>query len=347
MSGQFTRIEPKPGKVAGDFTMATGAPIRGDAIPRNIVGLPVDTISIGKRLRTINKETVDKLYDDISQHGLLQPIGVQQSKEGPARYVILYGAHRFLAFKRGWEQAKKLLDERTDKDPEAYRLAKMWQTIPAIVHDRDMPLDYGQLKEIAENLIRQNLTPNEQALHQTKYTHLVKKLKLVVPADENRSATQKSEAKQREPHDAAHVPTATEKATSDLGISSDTLQRSHKKVSDLAAAVARDKGWKAPVKITPETPPSDEVEHTLRLAEMGIADKVKAVEKGKDPRKVHPVQVQLDGEITVRIDITDPEQLLGWFRGKLDDAKKPLSMKYLRGLHAGLGKLIAEAKAPV
>lgn len=325
--------------------MATGSRARDDAAPRNIVPIHVDYISLIKRLRNINQETVDKLYEDISSHGLLQPIGVQQSKDGPSKFVVIYGAHRLLAFKKGWALAERLIEERTDKDPEARKMAQMFQTIPAIVYDRAMPNDYAQLKEISENLIRQNLTKNEQAHHLTQYTLLIKKLRLVVPADENRSKTQKNESKQRDGQDVQHVPTATEKATADLGVSVKTLHRAHEHVNALASAVARDKGLKPPVRITPETEPSDAAEHTLRLAGMAVAEKQKAAKAGEDPRKVFPVTRQPEEQVTVRIDITDPEQLLGWFSDRLADAQKPLSMAYLRKLHQGLGKLIAEKGA--
>ena len=63
----------------------------------------------------------------------------------------------------------------------------------------------------------------------------------------------------------------------DLGISADKLERSHKKVNDLAKTVAKSKGLSAPVKITAESAATPEAEHTLRLAELGAQMKVTAV----------------------------------------------------------------------
>ena len=298
----FTNIEKKPGTVAGDFVMNTGGKGHGASVPKNVTRIGVDFIRVGKRLRGVDKATVNKLYEDIKMHGLLQPIGVQQSKEGAGIYDVVYGVHRFLAFKKGWAEAERLIAERTDKDPEAYSMAYTFQTIPAIVYAYEMTIDHAQLKEITENLIRQSLTKDEKAVHEAKYTHLIKKLKLVVSADEKRSETKKNAAKSSEVQVGPHSQTAMEKATADLGISETSLKRSHDQVNDLAKAVARDMGLKPPVKITPETPPRTEAEHTLRLAEKGAQDKAKAIQAGEDPRKVYPVHKQREEEITVRID---------------------------------------------
>jgi hypothetical protein len=323
MSGSFTQVEAKTGGVgAGDFVMSVGG---GPAVsaPNNVISIHVDRIDVGQRLRSVNKETVDKLYEDIAMHGLLQPIGVHHS--GPAKYTIVYGLHRFLAFRKGWEEANRL----GDKDPAGYRLAKMFSAIPCIVYDYDMPKAFAQLKEITENLIRQGLTKEEKAIHETKYTHLIKKLKLVVSADEKRKANASNQYKEGASHGEKHPPTATEKAVADLGTSVAGLNRSHDQVNALAKAVARDKKLKAPIKITPETPPSAEAEHTIRLAELGAINKAKAVAAGEDPRKVHPVEPQHRDEITVRVDLTDPVKVAKWFTDRVDAAGKPLTLAFL------------------
>jgi hypothetical protein len=65
------------------------------------------------------------------------------------------------------------------------------------------------------NLIRQGLSKAEKAVHEAKYTHLIKKLKLVVTANEKRSETAKTATKSGASQIEMHSPTATEKATAD------------------------------------------------------------------------------------------------------------------------------------
>jgi ParB/Sulfiredoxin domain len=350
----FTDIRNKPGAAHGatDFAMMTQVRGRGDTAPKNIIRIGTDYISVPPtRQRRIDNATVDRLFEDITKHGLLQPIGVKQYERG---YLVVYGVHRYLAFKRGWENAKRLLAERGDKDTEAYDQARMWESIPCIVYGIDMPVLYGELKEIAENLIRLELTKEERAIHEVKYANLLKKLGLVVTADEKRAETQKkNDAKKKEvsvgqsvPHSTApQKPTVTEKVTADLGIDRKQLHRSHQKVTAMARAVARDKNLAPPKPITPETKSDQEVDHTVRLAEMALDAKGKAVAAGTDPRHAHPIDPQDPDEITVRIDITDPDQLLDWFEKRLDAASKPLTMAWLKDLHRGLGRLIKEREA--
>ena len=140
----------------------------------------------------------------------------------------------------------------------------------------------ASLKEIVENLIRSELTKEERAVHEVKYTHLVKKLGLAITADEKRALsaknqhTAKAEGKRQTvvyPPATDVKPTATEKVTVDLGITSRELERSHQKVNELARSVARDKNLMEPVKVTAKTAATPEAEHTLRLAELGAQTK--------------------------------------------------------------------------
>jgi hypothetical protein len=345
MSDQFTQIENQPGLVSGDKAMLFAVKGRGDAAPRHIMRIATDSITMpAERKRKINPKVIDQLFEDIGTQGLLQPIGVQQHD---GKYRVVYGAHRYLAFRRGWEAALKMRAERGEGDQEARRQLMIWESIPCIVFDVGMPAMYAELKEITENLLRAELSTAERQLHITRYAHLVKKTGQVAPADEKRKInasnqhTGKKEG-QSQPGTDPQKPTVTEKVTVDLGVSKTELHRSHQKVNDLAQAVARDKGLSAPVKVTAESPPTAEAEHTMRLAELAINDKAKATKEGKDQRKVHAVHPSEPDEIIVRIDITDPEELLAWFEKRLNAASKPLTMKWLRDLHHGLGKMIAE-----
>lgn len=330
MAGSFTDIEPKKGGIgAGDHVMNTGGKGSGASAPKNVTRVNTDDIRVGKRLRGVNHATVDKLYDDIRINGLLQPIGVQQSKEGAGIYDVVYGVHRFLAFKKGWAEAERLIAERTNRDEEAYDMAYMFQSIPAIIYDYEMPMAYAQLKEITENLIRQGLSKEEKAVHEAKYTHLIKRLKLVATADEKRKTNASNQYKEGVSHDVTHPPTATEKATADLGVTKMTLHRSHEQVNLLAKAVARDMKLAPPLRITPETPPSQEAEHTIRLAEKAAQEKAKAVQAGEDPRKVYPIDPQPSEQISMRVDLTDPVKAAQWFTERVDAANKPLTLSFL------------------
>jgi hypothetical protein len=328
-----TDIETRQGQIGVDFSMQTFQR-SGDArsAPINITKVLVDRIEVGKRKRKTDDSTVAALQADIRAIGLLQPIGLRRQKDSPD-YDLIWGLHRFLAFKRGWENAQRLLAERGDRDQEALDEAKLWQQVPAVVHDW-MPNADAEMKEISENLHRKELSPNEAKIQRARYVLLLKKLGEVIPADEKRSdnASNQYSGKKKEggESDLRHPPkeTATEKAAKDLGVTSTTIRNDFQAVSKMASAVARETDA-PPVKVTPESP-AEKIEEAVELAKLASDEKV-------------PVTKTEAHMTIVRVDVTDPKQLLAWFRERLDDARKPMTIAYLRELHRGISQLIDEA----
>jgi ParB family chromosome partitioning protein len=96
--------------------------------------IPIASIKVENRLRSLNAEKVAELAESIAQVGLLQPIGVRPDG------TLVYGYHRLEACKQlGWTE------------------------IPAVVVDGDDLR--AELAEISENLIRNELTLLERAEH--------------------------------------------------------------------------------------------------------------------------------------------------------------------------------------
>ena len=89
--------------------------------------IPIASIRIENRLRTLDSAKVAELAASIAELGLLQPIGIR--KDG----TLVYGYHRLEACRQlGWTE------------------------IPAVIVDGDDLR--AELAEISENLIRNELT---------------------------------------------------------------------------------------------------------------------------------------------------------------------------------------------
>ena len=111
------------------------------------------------------------------------------------------------------------------------------------VGERRRPLDPAKVEELSrsmaehgqkqpigviENLHRNDLTPEQRAVHQTAYAALLKRLKKVTPADEKRSTSEKKtrsgnkkgceEPEVRHIADPHGLPTVTEKLANDSGV---------------------------------------------------------------------------------------------------------------------------------
>jgi ParB family chromosome partitioning protein len=96
--------------------------------------IPIASIRIENRLRSLDSAKVAELAASIAEIGLLQPIGIRPDG------TLVYGYHRLEACKQlGWTE------------------------IPAVVVDGDD--SHAELAEISENLIRNELTLLERAEH--------------------------------------------------------------------------------------------------------------------------------------------------------------------------------------
>jgi hypothetical protein len=94
------------------------------------------------------------------------------------------------------------------------------------------------MDELVENLHRNDLTPAEKAAHQLTYAGLLKKLNKVSPADKKRSESEKRTKAGNgtcESEAPTHIPTITEKLTSELGVSEATVKRRHQTAQKLTA----------------------------------------------------------------------------------------------------------------
>lgn len=313
-------FELPQGIVANRTIMMTGKVdgMRADITPAKIIRVPLSEIEVGERQRKHSEADVQRLYDDINQHGLLQPIGVKM--HGVGRYKLIYGLHRFLAFKRGLANATT---GPTIAD---------WNTIPAIVYELEMPKFAAELKEIAENLIRKNLTKAEEEEHLGRYVALLKRNRLVV------EGKVKPPGKAKEDKSQVETQLTVEAAiTRNLNISKPTLHRTFEHLSQRAKTLAKAEGLPEPKRITP-TSPAEAIEAAVELS----SRHTEARKGAEVPRKVMPITPQPPTIITVRVDVTDPQPLVEWFAARLSETNKPVSKDYIRQLATGLLALIEE-----
>lgn len=233
--------------------------------PIDVRPLMLSMIEVGKRERPLDPATVERLGESISAQGLLQPIGVQKKGSGDG-YRLMYGAHRLAAM-------TKLNEDR----------------IACVIYSPDMqPWEY-RFAEIAENLCRKELTPQEREAHTTIYLGLLKKHGGVIEADEARKHNARNQHSEAEghPNHLGHPPTATRRAASELGISDETVRN---RVRNTVNAAARN-GVVINGKATPEAMSADELatvgEAALKEAK---ADRAKAVinAKPRAPTKLNP-----------------------------------------------------------
>ena len=161
----------------------------------------VDGVEIGERLRPLNDATVERLVESMARLGQLQPITVYSPDNH--RVVLIAGHHRL-------EAARRL----------------EWDEIDCVFVDGD-EID-RQLREVAENLHRAELTALERDEHIARWVEL-------------------SAAKVRqvdEPLKGGHQPNekGQAKAARELGISEPDARRAAKvaSLSDEAKEAARD-----------------------------------------------------------------------------------------------------------
>jgi ParB/RepB/Spo0J family partition protein len=178
-------------------------------------------ITVGERRRPLDPAKVEELSRSMAEHGQKQPIGVREKRDGG--YELVFGAHRFAAA----------------------QLSHRWDIL-AVIYPADYPDDRVKLDELIENLHRNDLTPEQRAVHQTAYAALLKRLKKLTPADEKRSTSEKKtrsgnkkgceEPEVRHIADPHGLPTVTEKLANDSGVTPKAVRERHKTALRLAAS---------------------------------------------------------------------------------------------------------------
>ena len=291
--------------------------------------IPIPSIKVENRLRSLNAEKVAELAESIAQVGLLQPIGVRPDG------TLVYGYHRLEACKQlGWTE------------------------IPAVVVDGDDLR--AELAEIDENLIRSELTVLEQSEHigrrkrvyEQLYPHAkpeVQRLRGLKPF-QNPSAVNLTALEVSTPK----VPTFVQDAAQKLGVSERTARR----------LVQIDSGLLPEVKDQiRHTPIADNESELLNLARLepreqqsvaavlasGEAKTVKDAVRHIKRREIQEAQADADGDLpsTIQIRHGDFREVLGDLRGQVDAmiTDPPYLSEYIP-LYGELAKLAAELLRP-
>jgi len=307
-------IDIQPDNLSG--TLAVGPAGKKPADVRNIWA---DHITVGERLRKIDRTRVKELAESFLLHGQLQPIGVKRKKE--KGYDLVFGAHRLAAAYWLFENGK------TEE-------AMIWATI----YREDYPESYIQMSEIVENLHRKELTSAERAGHLALYAGWLKKLKLVQPADKKRSVTEKITKTGCEAQDAPHIPTVQEKLVADLGIETSSVKRRFA----TAVALAEQAGLVLNGTKTAEKLDSDTLiavgESALKQAQK---KKEVAKETGKNERYSLPVKERRKPTTyNLNLDVIAlPKQFIKWCE-RATKFEQPLTKEVLQRTWEELGKLI-------
>jgi ParB-like chromosome segregation protein Spo0J len=166
----------------------------------------VDGVEIGERLRPLNDATVERLVESMARLGQLQPITVYSPDNH--RVVLIAGHHRL-------EAARRL----------------EWDEIDCVFVDGD-EID-RQLREVAENLHRAELTALERDEHIAKWVELVD-LKSAQFEPKLKTATN--------PKGAGRHSSGINAAARELGVERNAAQRAVKvaSLSDEAKEAARE-----------------------------------------------------------------------------------------------------------
>lgn len=109
--------------------------------------LALDDITVPERLRAVEEAHAQAIMLSIARHGLINPVSVRRTPNGQAKYTLVSGAHRL--------KAVELLGN---------------STIDAIIVEADKV--EAQLKEVAENLFRNELSAIDRAVFVGTYRDL-------------------------------------------------------------------------------------------------------------------------------------------------------------------------------
>jgi hypothetical protein len=114
--------------------------------------IPVSTIRVGERRRTVDPYIVEDLRQSIQQSGLLHNIGVIE--EAPDQYRLVFGAHRL--------EAVSELE---------------WAEIPALVFPEGTSDEECLLMELQENMARNELTGAERKAFAAEVGRLILRMR--------------------------------------------------------------------------------------------------------------------------------------------------------------------------
>lgn len=161
----------------------------------------VDGVDIGERLRPLNEATVDRLVESMGQIGQMQPITVYSPDN--ENIILIAGRHRL-------EAARRL----------------EWDEIDCVFVGGD-EID-RQMREVAENLHRAELTSLERDEHIAKWAELT-----ALQVSDKLSETEKSKGGR---------PGIAARAAKEIGVHERDVQRAVKvaSLSDEAKQAARD-----------------------------------------------------------------------------------------------------------
>lgn len=304
--------------------IAGGGPNDTRRRPQNWTSLMLDNIVMDDRERPVDQRAVDQLAESIRSQGMLQAIGVKQGKSGEP-YQLLYGAHRYLAM-------QQVRQDEPDKD-----------TIACVIFPNDMPEWQCRMAEVAENLIRKELTTKERDAHMALYVGLLKKSGTVVEGRKAQATAQaESKGGARPEVLGSSLLTATQQTARDFGISDDTVRNRVRNATKLA----KRNGVEVTNKATPEAMSGDELikvgEAAKKAAEV---DRAEATKRGKAARHVNPMQPSNDTQCTVRLNTVDPTDFIAWLRNRIKGKHKPMQLHTLKAYADALNALIQELDA--
>ena len=204
--------------------------------------LPIDVAAIRspRRLRGVDAAAVASLAESISTIGLQSPIVVKKHPDDPGLLLLVAGAHRLEAVRSlGWQQIEALVVEGSDNEM--------------------------RLIEVAENLIRKDLTALDRARFLSEHKRLCARLGQITPRGGDRKSADYSRQRASRPDP---TPSWVDETAQQVGLSPQSIHRAIRIADgipdDLASALA-------------ETPIAHRESDLFRLAQMPAAAKKRAL----------------------------------------------------------------------
>jgi N6-adenosine-specific RNA methylase IME4 len=165
--------------------------------------IDIATIIIGDRLRQVSPSKVAQLAESIAMVGLRHPLWCQHTDDGP---LLVSGAHRL-------EACRSL----------------GWAVVPVMWDDGTLGDDERRLREIDENLIRNELSALEQGEHFHERQRILDSKGLLAKRGDNRHS--------RPDKLSGLESRTTEALAADIGLSGRTLRRRVEVARDIAPDV--------------------------------------------------------------------------------------------------------------